>query len=246
MRASSTAERHVEILLAGLRGAIDRARPRPSCRELSRVLGRDRRYVDSALRGETKLRVEEVLRLLALLGADSRELFYHLFPLGGERERRLLKALEPGPGGEEGAADRAPVPDLRTVRTYLRRRHPAPTPERAAERARSVLRERVRRSRAGVKRLSARLFGSPNTLRFALGGHAALSFQQIFAVLEALEEEPGRYFLDVLGPEDGPLAAGITWQTFLDRLEPVDRAGVPGAADGRREEGLPPPVEGKG
>ena len=240
---TSAAERHMALLLAGLRRAVDRARPRPSCRELSLALGRERRYVDSALRGEVKLRVEEVLRLLALVGADSRELFYFLFPLGGELERRLVATLEPGPGGDGGDPDEASVLDLRLVRSYLRREHPPRTPERGAERARRVLRQRVRRSGAGLIRLSERLFGGPNILRFALSGHTALSFQQIFAVLEALEEEPGRYFLDVLGPEDGELAAGITWQSLLDRLVPLDQAGVRGFADLRPERGIHPPAE---
>lgn len=200
---------------AALRAAFHEAQKRDpilSMQKLSRVLGRSLRYWPRAVRGEGKLHLEEVCKVLVALDFEPGTFFLTVFPEGGEAEQRLRTAREPR--AEFGL----PLEELvEPLRRQVRRQ----TPREWLERSRAALRSAIRDSPYTQGQLSVRLeFRSARALSMALWGSTSLTLRHVFLVLEALGKPPSRFFFEVFDPQRGPLIEDLA---LPDLLDPLDR-----------------------
>ena len=166
------------------------------------------------------LSVEETAALLTLTGTDMRDFFWGTFPPGGDLERALL------------ADQKLTVHGLSSNELWkeVAKRTPLPRPCEIVSRAAALLQGYLAHAERSHKAVSQEFFGTDDLIRNALSGRSELRFEVVFSVLVAVDEEPWRFFVHLLGPENETLAPGISWWDLLNRLDGIDRRGLEGLA----------------
>lgn len=179
---------------------------------LSRELGHHDNYLTRTFRGRLPLKVVDVFWLLERLSVDSELFFELLWPFGGD-EAGYVRRRPP--------AEYRPDERLAQHRLKLRaeRGEDVFTPADWAAKAAVCLRELLRRKRVTQRAASLAAGMGPDALGQALRGNTLLTFQHVFATLEASGSPPGRFFTDLFGAPDGDLLEGLKWSMYLDELE---------------------------
>lgn len=206
-----------QVGLLTLRDALRRVveRGEKTARQLSEELDRHPTYIDRLLRGETRLRVEEVFHLLAVLDETPIEFLGEAFPLGGMEERAVR--MHAGWTGETtslgGLSTRRLMAGARREMDRV-----APSSVALALRAGQQLRRIIRRRGRTQKELAKELGKSARSLGNALAGRSDLTFELVFQLLELLDVSAGRFFLEVLVEHENPLDR-LDWHRMLDLAE---------------------------
>jgi len=228
------AETYLWHLRDGLRDAVRRSKL--TAGEASEALGRHRGHVGRMTRGKAPLRVEEVFALLDVLEIDPPDFFTLYFPLGGEVESRLhlTHPREVRPSG--GIT-------LKELRVSARQSQGKPrlSSVGAPLRCGQILNLKLRQRRISQRQVEEELGLGTNALGRALRGETELTFERIFAVLEVIGLRPGRFFVELLGPDPEDLLDELRWVWALDRAEAYLPGDAVTLADQRPERGLFPP-----
>jgi transcriptional regulator with XRE-family HTH domain len=179
----------------------------------SEALGHHPDHLSRAFSGKGPLRFEEVLQLLARIEVDAESFFERLYPLGGPAEARF-EARDPDTYEAEGKR-------LRALLVAAREQEGTPTlgPAERAERARGLLKRRLKS--AGILHPEAsRALGLGQTaLGQVLQGKAALNVEHLLGALAVSGASPARFFAELFGPDDDDFLPKVPWSTFLGTVE---------------------------
>ena len=223
---------NLERLRAALREAIRRSGR--TQKAVSEELGRHPTYLGRLLRGQGRLRVEEVCHLLARLDVRPYELFFPAFPLGGLSEARLQRMQ---------AEVREPTryPSLAGLTNRELTNWAAwemdgenPSSVALALQAGELLRDLIRRKGTTQTRVAPALGLSARALGKALAGHTELTFEVVFGVLDEIGITPGRFVLEWLSPDEGSVVDRMRWLELLDQAEERRQVSVEALAENRR------------
>lgn len=201
----------LERLRHGLREAV---RQRGlTLAQASKKLRHHPHYLSRCLAGTLDLKVREVFELLALLGVDAEDFLAGLFPFASP-----VAVHAPTVKSQAGE-------DLQRLirKERAQRGEDLTSPVAVTAKARRTLSGLIRRRRLKQKEVSARMGVALRYLTAALYGTKRLTSETLFQALEAIEVEPGRFFLELYGPPDQQLVAQLTWSAHLDEIEEVLR-----------------------
>lgn len=206
------AELACERVREALRRAVAAMKPRAE--RLSERLGWSERHLARLLGGEAPLRFEEVFHLLSVLEVPPYELFFRLFPLGGPRVAALVGQTSQDVSGLGGVSTRElmELSQQQGGQAY-------PTSIALALRAGQVLGRRIEASGSSRREIARTLGISERALRRSLRGENQLHMGRAFAILSSLGADPGRYFMEVLGPDPTDRVDRFRWSWYLDLLE---------------------------
>ncbi len=200
----------VTHLLQALRALV--AQGSVSLSGASRKVGRYPAYFSRALAGRYDLKVEDTFKLLAYLKVDTKDFLTLLFPFGGAGAAAL--ARNPPADYEEDAQLRETVRKQRDRRGELRL-----TPAQRRGRVASLLKTLLRRKKVSQRAASLALGMGASALGQALRGSSKLTWRHVFGVLDACRVTPGRFVMELFGPDDEDLLAGLRWTWYLDEIE---------------------------
>jgi len=227
----------LERLRRQLRRGVEEARTRLpwiTARELSRVLGHHEDYLSKVFRGKHRMTIRDVADILNYARIRPDDFFALLFPLGGPLETTLQMTQRMD----------VPALDLSDVEAVLGPQFPVRPGVEVERRAGEILRREIRRARRTQRALSLEIgLGSPHRLGQALRGESRLTFRHLLLVLAALGRSPGRFFLELFDPQNGPPGPGVAWDETLDEADRIGRETVLGLAEMRFWRGIHPPVE---
>lgn len=179
---------------------------------MSGELGHHANYLTRVFTGHLPMKVREVFAILAAVHVDPKDFFDLFFPFGGPAVTELLR--RPPPGFEPDPVLRDTLRQEREARGEL-----VLQPEQWAKKAGSVLREHLRRKRVNLRQASMAAGMGPDALGQALRGYTQITFQHVFAAIEAGGSPPGRFFMDLFGAPDDDLLEGLRWSMYLDEIE---------------------------
>jgi transcriptional regulator with XRE-family HTH domain len=193
--------------------------------QTSRRLRRYPEYVGRTLSGRADLKVGDVFRLLELLQVEPFDFLQASFPLGGSSVLAAKKLVAASATPERLLVDRLAREGLT--------KHGAKLDARAwTERAGQLLREVLRRNDQTQADVAAALGLTVSALGQRLRGNSRLLAWQLFAVLRVLKVDAGRFFYELVFP-DQSLAAQLTLGEVLDSWEQAQRELAEAAVLGR-------------
>ncbi len=179
---------------------------------LSQALGFHAAYLSRVLRGVGPLYVALVFEVLLRIKEPPEELFLTLYPLGGEPVRELVAVRRKA---KAKPADEGRMAEF--VRAMRGRAHRPLDPAAYEAQARDWLRDALATKGVSQRQVSRRLGLGQDALGQVLRGAGRLTFVHVFAVLDAVEVDPGRFFFELFMP---PAA------TPAERLRRAQRAGL--------------------
>ena len=216
---------------------------------VSRRLGHHPSYLSRVFAGRLALKLREAFEVLALIGVEPALFFGPLYPFAGAGELRFEALGLPWLGGEGGRTVRELL--LEEVRGL--REKPA-APGGVTLQAGRVLRRALKKARVPQAEASRAIGRSPSSLGQALRGNTELTLLHVLGCLAASGADPGRFFVEILGPADEDLSESLAWTHYLDRLEALvqrdaagaaERQGRPTLGQGKRKEPAAPRGEPK-
>jgi hypothetical protein len=214
------AQEDVRRLAEALRLALRRRRL--TLVEASRRLGHYPEYLGRVLSGRALLKVRDVFDVLALLEIHPQEFFDIYFPLGGPAVTGLRELAT-----EEENRARAVARGL--LRRGLGQRDQGLDSAAWVRRTGQLAREMIERRGRSQRELSLEFGLASYSLGQRLRGTSRLLCWQLFAVLRALEVDPGRFFVELVFP-DTTLSESLRLSQVLDlwetRLRPLSEASL--------------------
>lgn len=179
---------------------------------VSKKIGRYPAYLSRALAGQYDLKVEDTFRVLATLKVDPKEFLSLVFPFGGDGARSLL--VKPPHGYEPDPRQQELLSAERSRRGEL---HLAPSQR--TDRVRQLLKTLLRRKKVSQRRASVAQGLGGSALGQALRGGAKLTWVHVFGILASCQISAGRFIMELFGPGDEDLLAGLRWTWLLDEME---------------------------
>lgn len=181
---------------------------------VSRKLERAPQYLTRVFAGILPLRIEEVFGLFEILGKHPQIFFDRHYPLAGDDRSGRISPPDPSSPGS---------PNLRA---YLdsTMAAPLPPPSEMVKRAGRILKGLIVRAGTRQRAVSLKLGLPRDALGQALRGGTDLAAWHVFGVLAATNTSAGRFFHELLGPDDSLASAAPGAARWEDLVEALERA----------------------